>query len=669
MNFKEKTSAELIDELKELQQKMDNMKSSHQQDLSEYKRAISELQFYRIILENITEGVLLTSASNGSIIYTNHKFEQMFGYGPLELVGQSVSKINAPSGKSPEEIAAEIMQQLKANGYWEGDLKNIRKDGTIFWCHAIVSAFEHSRFGKIWIAVHNDISENKQIKENLQTSDDKHKIILQTAMDGFWLADKHGNLVEVNAAYSRMSGYSKQELLEMNISDLEVIESESDTSRHMQKISIQEGDRFESRHRRKDGSIFDVEISVQYKPIEGGRYVAFLHDITERKKILNEIITAKVKAEESDRLKSAFLANMSHEIRTPMNGILGFAELLKEPMLSDEEQQKYIKVIHKSGKRMLGIINDIVSISKIESGQMHVSISATTINEQIESVYFFYLPEVEKKGLLLSIKNSLPAKQSRIKTDREKLYAILTNLVNNAIKFTSKGSIEFGYEKKGEFLEFFVKDTGSGVPEQKKEIIFERFRQGSELITKPYDGAGLGLSISKGYVEMLGGKIWVESQPGEGSTFYFTLPYNTQSDAKKIIRKAATEPVGIYKGKELKVLVVEDDDESQFIISTVLKKFGKEILQAGTGSEAVETCRINPGLDLVLMDVRLPEMDGYEATRQIRQFNKDIIIIAQTAYGFSDDREKAIAARCNDYISKPIVIEDLTGLIQKYFSK
>ena len=155
MNFKEKTSAELIDELKELQQKMDNMKSSHQQDLSEYKRAISELQFYRIILENITEGVLLTSASNGSIIYTNHKFEQMFGYGPLELVGQSVSKINAPSGKSPEEIAAEIMQQLKANGYWEGELKNIRKDGTIFWCHAIVSAFEHSRFGKIWIAVHN----------------------------------------------------------------------------------------------------------------------------------------------------------------------------------------------------------------------------------------------------------------------------------------------------------------------------------------------------------------------------------------------------------------------------------------------------------------------------------------------------------------------------------
>jgi len=671
MNFGDKTRAELIDELKELQQKMDNMKSSHQQELSDYKRAISELQFYHIILENITEGVLLISATDGSIIYTNHKFEQMFGYGPMELVGQAVSKINAPSGKSPEEIAAEIIQQLKTSGHWQGELKNIRKDGTIFWCHAIVSAFEHSKFGKIWIAVHNDISENKLIKENLQTSADKHKIILQTAMDGFWLADERGKLVEVNDAYCRMSGYSQQELLAMNISDLEVIESESDTSSHMQRISLQVEDRFESRHRRKDGSIFDVEISVQYMPIEGGQFMAFLHDITENRKIVNEIITAKERAEESDRLKSAFLANMSHEIRTPMNGILGFAELLKEPMLSDAEQQKYIRVIHKSGKRMLGIINDIVSISKIESGQMDVSISATNINEQIESLYYFFLPEVEKKGLLLSIKNSLPAKQSRIKTDREKLYAVLTNLVNNAIKFTSKGSIEFGYEKKGEFLEFFIKDTGSGVPEQKKEIIFERFRQGSELISKPYEGAGLGLSISKGYVEMLGGEIWVESQPGQGSTFYFTLPYNykAQSDVKTVIEKAPVEFAEDYKGKELKILVVEDDEGSQLLISAVLEKFGKEILQAGTGFEAVETCRINPGLDLVLMDVRLPEMDGYEATRQIRQFNKDVIIIAQTSYGFSGDREKAIAAGCNDYISKPIVIEDLTGLIQKYFSK
>jgi len=248
-------------------------------------------------------------------------------------------------------------------------------------------------------------------------------------------------------------------------------------------------------------------------------------DITQRKRTEEELVKAKEKAEESDDLKSAFLANMSHEIRTPMNGILGFAELLKEPGLTGEEQGKYIGIIEKSGERMLSIINDIISISKIESGQMEIFESDTNINEQLEFLLAFFKPEAEKKGLQIKIVNSLPAKDSVLKTDREKVYAIMTNLIKNAVKFTHNGSIEIGCEKKGQFLEFFVKDTGTGIHLEQRDLIFERFRQGSASLKSRYEGTGLGLSISKAYVEMMGGKMWIESEPGRGSSFYFTIPY------------------------------------------------------------------------------------------------------------------------------------------------
>lgn len=245
-----------------------------------------------------------------------------------------------------------------------------------------------------------------------------------------------------------------------------------------------------------------------------------------------ELLKAKEQAEESDRLKSAFLANMSHEIRTPMNGILGFSELLKKPNLTGAQQQEYIRIIERSGIRMLNIINDIVDISKIEAGLMKLDIKESNINEQIEYIYTFFKPEAEAKNIKLYIKNSLPTAEAIIKTDREKVYAILTNLVKNAIKYSEKGSIEFGYNLKPVInpveLEFYVKDTGIGIPKHKHKTIFERFIQVDEADKMARQGAGLGLSISKGYVKMLGGKIWVESEVGTGSTFFFTLPYNNQ---------------------------------------------------------------------------------------------------------------------------------------------
>ena len=398
------------------------------------------------------------------------------------------------------------------------------------------------------------------------------------------------------------------------------------------------------------------------------RYVFMHENISERKAAEQELIKAKEQAEESDRLKSAFLANMSHEIRTPMNGILGFSELLKEPGLSGEQQQEYIRIIEKSGTRMLNIINDIVDISKIEAGLVKLAIRESNINEQIEYIYTFFKPEVEAKGMKLLFSNSLTAKYSVINTDREKLYAILTNLVKNAVKYTENGSIEFGYTVEKSFIQFYVKDTGIGIPEDRQLAIFERFIQADIADKMARQGAGLGLSISKAYVEMLGGKIWVESEEGVGSTFYFTLPYNPSSanDAFNQQFKLTSENIQIRK---LKILIAEDDEVSEMLIKIVIENFAKEILTVKSGLEAIEICRHHTDIDLILMDIQLPRMSGYEATRQIREFNKDVVILAQTAFGLSGDREKAIEAGCNDYVTKPINNQKLLALIQQYFYK
>jgi signal transduction histidine kinase/CheY-like chemotaxis protein len=387
-------------------------------------------------------------------------------------------------------------------------------------------------------------------------------------------------------------------------------------------------------------------------------------DFMDQKK---ELLLAKEKAEESELLKSAFLANMSHEIRTPMNGILGFVELLKEPKLSGEEQQQYIGIIEESGKRMLNIINDIICISKVEAGHVEVVTSETIINDQMRYIYTFFKPEADSKGIKLIYKTGLSDLESNVWTDREKLYAILTNLVKNAIKFTNSGFIEFGYERKGKFLEFFVKDTGVGIRQDKREMIFERFRQVSESLSRNYEGAGLGLAISKAFVEIMGGRIWVESELGEGSSFFFAIPFIEQ----KIVRTTPfTNELNMWDKLNisgLKIVIAEDDATSYLFLSKLIKSMGGEILKVMTGTDAVGVCRKNPDVDLVLMDIQMSEMNGYEATRRIREFNKNLVIIAQTALGLKGERERAMAAGCTDFLTKPFSMIEFNELIRKYF--
>ncbi|MBF2707693.1 PAS domain S-box protein [Flavobacterium soyangense] len=520
--------------------------------------------------------------------------------------------------------------------------------------------------------------EKIQIDEDRKRTEEKIRQLSQAVEQSpvtIVITNINGEIEYANPKFIETTGYTVEEVMSQNPL---VLKSEYISSEEYKQMweTITEGKEWhgEFHNKRKDGTLFWESATISPILNDEGKtthFIAIKEDITDRKKAEKELVKSKERAEESDRLKLAFLANMSHEIRTPMNGILGFTELLKEPKLSGEEQQEYINIIEKSGKRMLNIINDIISISKVESGQIEVSLSETNVNEQIEYIYTFFKPEAKQKGIELLVSKQLASKDTIINTDREKVYAVLTNLVKNAIKFTNEGSIEFGCEKKGGYLEFHIKDTGLGISKSQKKIIFERFRQVSDSISRSHEGSGLGLAISKAYVEMLGGKIWVESKEGKGSTFYFTIPFHSENktEEKNFIEKAGSAGKEENKIKDLKVLIVEDDAISKLLITIAVKPYSKEIIKVSTGIEAIEACRNNPDIDLVMMDINMPEMGGYEATNLIREFNKDLVIIAQTANGMQSDRDNAIAAGCTDYISKPINITSLGELIQKYFKK
>lgn len=515
-----------------------------------------------------------------------------------------------------------------------------------------------------------------KLQENVKSLENYKFALDQSAISS--ITDENGIILSVNDNFCKISKYSREELIE---NTHRIVSSNFHSKEFFKEMwdTILSGKVWigEIKNKSKGGEFYWIHgtiipfLDADNKPFQ---FLSIRFDITAKKKAEEEMVKAKEHAEESDRLKSAFLANMSHEIRTPMNGILGFAELLKDPRISDQDQQEYINIIERSGARMLNIINDIIDISKIESGLMDVTISETNINKQFEYIYTFFKPEVNDKGLNLSYTIPLPAKEATFKTDREKVYAVLINLVKNAIKYTHEGAIKFGYILKSSHetgnqteLEFYVRDTGIGIQKDKQKSVFDRFIQVDTTDKRAIQGAGLGLSISKAYVEMLGGKIWLESEVGKGSTFYFTIPYNPKPEKEILIENT---PSGINEGntiKNLKILIVEDDAISKLLITKAVSMFSKEIFKAGTGVEAIEICLNNPDIDLVMMDVNMPEMNGYEATRQIRKFNKDVVIIAQTAYGLASDREEAIATGCNDYISKPINIDKLRVLIQKYF--
>ncbi|MBQ4822539.1 PAS domain-containing sensor histidine kinase [Aquimarina sp. MMG016] len=367
----------------------------------------------------------------------------------------------------------------------------------------------------------------------VQLSENRYSTLTNLVPVGIFMTRSDGKTTFVNPQWCTISGLSNEEAL--NDGWINAVHPD-DRDRLLKgwydDANKKRPSKSEYRFLRPDGSVKWVlgQAIPEYnenKDIIG--YVGTITDITTIKEYEQQLNRLKEKAEESDRLKSAFLANMSHEIRTPMNGILGFAELLKEPKLSGDDQQLYLSLIEESGRRMLNIIRDIIDISKIEADQVKLYLSDVNINEQVAYLYRFFKPEADRKGIQLSFSNELPDENTILSTDKEKFNAILTNLVKNAIKYTNEGSIKFGYEVDGKYLRFFVKDTGIGIPDNRKKAIFDRFVQADIEGRFALEGAGIGLSIAKAYVEMLNGKIWLESKEGLGSIFYFTIPYSRKS--------------------------------------------------------------------------------------------------------------------------------------------
>jgi len=378
-------------------------------------------------------------------------------------------------------------------------------------------------------------------------------------------------------------------------------------------------------------------------------------------------LVAARKAEESDRLKSAFLANMSHEIRTPLNAILGFASLLDDPDISSQDTAHFVGVITRSGERLLDLINNIIDISKIDAGLTTLETDLVDLTSLLQTVYTIHNSKIQNLGRgNLNLQLSLPAAPLKVVCDEVRLRQVLDNLLNNATKFTLEGQIDFGCEVKGDTLHFWVKDTGIGISSDQYDAIFERFQQASHETERLFGGTGLGLSIAKSCVELMEGRIWVESKMGEGSAFYFDIPYVSLEEEPQ--ETGQTEPAKhAFQGEH--ILIAEDDDLNYEYLETVLKHQNLKISHATNGMDTVKMYHSEKDIGLILMDIRMPEIDGLEATRRIRETDSQVPIIAQTAYAFASDREACMKAGCNDFITKPMKRSDLLEILHRYLDR
>ncbi len=382
-----------------------------------------------------------------------------------------------------------------------------------------------------------------------------------------------------------------------------------------------------------------------------------------------KLMRAVVKAEESDVLKNSFLSNMSHEVRTPMNAILGFSNLLSHKEISPSEKDEFVNLINLNVRNLLTIVEDLIDISKIDSGQLQIRNTASNLHEILNEVYETFSNDIKRRGQLnikLYKKEGIADKSTMILTDAQRLKQILANLVGNGIKFTDRGFVEFGCELKNEeLLQFYVKDTGIGLPIGKEQRIFERFYKFSEGRQTLYGGTGIGLSLVKDLLALMGGKIWIESEPKVGTTFFFTIPYHKVSNVAGS-EYAAEEKAKVYNWEGKTFLIAEDEEDNFRYLEVALSISNASLIWARTGVEAVDIFERIKDIDLVLMDIKMPEMDGYDATQAIKKLNSKVPVIAQTAYAMSEEREKSLRAGCDDYIAKPIGYEDLLCKIHKF---
>jgi len=414
---------------------------------------------------------------------------------------------------------------------------------------------------------------------------------------------------------------------------------------------------------RPDGVSFDAEVSTGAIYNREGKpesMVLLMKNISERKETERRVLEAKFKAEESDRLKTAFLSNMSHEIRTPMNAIVGFSDLLTDEQLGPEERRDFIAQINQGADDLMRLIDDIIDIAKIEAGQVNVHIAECFVRDLFKELHLMFLQNVKRAGkenVSVKIQWDWPLNELAIYTDPFRLKQILVNLLSNAVKFTEEGEIILGLKDNPEGVYFYVTDSGIGIREEKQRLIFDRFMQGHETKTKLYGGTGLGLAISKNLAEILGGEIGVHSKSGEGSTFWFILPRNEVPLKYEAALRTPSNNLRLWEDK--KVLIAEDDHSNYYFLFEALKETGIQVVWSKDGEETMDLFREHKDLDLILMDINMPLINGYECAKLIKKERPDLPVIAQTAYAMSGEREISRKAGCDDYLAKPIKVSEL----------
>ena len=677
-----KQNVQLGDLNKKLKEEINILRKSFLPEENYYKD-----RFYRIT-ENVNDVVYRLTLPDCRYEYISPQSKDLFGYEPKDFYTSPLIVRRLIHHQFLTDFIKHWRLLLKGEAPEYYEMKIRKKNGEVRWVQQKNLIIRDGKGKAVAIeGIVTDITDRKITEEALVSSEAQKKAILNNLPHLAWLKDCDGEYLSVNESFAHSVKRTVSEIIGKTDYDIYPHEYAQRYREQDLKIIITQKQAFyeekinDKWYETFKAPIFDgqgnvmgltgisLEISKRKKNEEEIRnYSERLAVQNVKLKLINdELKSAKEKAEESDKLKSAFLANMSHEIRTPMNAILGFATLIRNRTLTDEKRKQYIDLINSNCRQLLHIITDIIDISKIEAGQINIFNKNFQLNKILYELYLNYKNQLEvlKKPIELIFSPGMKNDESAIFTDKVRLEQILTNLLSNAFKFTETGSIELGYDiYKKRTIVFFVRDTGIGMNEEEQKIIFDRFRQVSTAYNKLYGGTGLGLSISKGLAEKLGGKIWVESELGKGSTFYFSIPYKPGVNFE---RPAQIDYQAQYNWAGRTILIAEDEDVNYSLLETILNPTRAELLRARTGLEAIRLCETREQIDAVLMDIKMPDLNGLEATKRIKALRNNIPIIAQTAYAMSTDEENCLHSGCDDYISKPLRIDELLRKIDHYF--
>jgi PAS domain S-box-containing protein len=636
-------------------------------DITKRYQAEKELYKLSLVVHQSPNTIIITTL-DGTMEYINPAGCIISGYAEEELIGKNPSVFS--SGKNQAETYHSLWTSIKNGREWKGTFLNKKKNGELYWESAFIAPLRNAE-GEItnYLGIKEDISKRIHAEEALKESEERYRELFEGSPDAVILADiETGMLIDANTVACHLLGRTLDEIRQMHQTmihpsrDLEFSkEAFSEHAYASEYAGIPQP--IENILLRADGSEVPVEILSKNITIHGRKILqGVFRNITERKQAQEELLKAKEKAEVSDKLKSAFLSNISHELRTPLNGIIGFSDMITQMDSTEDDRIEFSKMIKKSSSRLINTITSYMDISMIVSGLTEINYHQVSLKEFLEKITSEAIEVCNNGNLSLDIIKNTAIEDVQIITDESLLTKIFFHLIDNSIKFTKKGSISISHKLKNGYHVFSVSDTGSGISKESLSVIFEAFTQADTSTSRGYEGSGLGLSIARGLVKLLGGEIWVESAPDLGSTFYFTIPDKSGSPATLA---GLNLPEKAPRGAEPTILVAEDDDSNYKYLEIVLRKASFKVIRASNGFETVEMCRSHPNICILLTDLKMPGMDGFESTRQIRKSQPQLPIIALSGFASAEDEKAALAAGCNGYIVKPVSKTKLLDIINK----